>query len=539
MISKNELDYRWSLYGLLSRLYRLEADAALLDAIRALQPGGEDAVSAGLKAMQDWLAAADNAEEQLAVDYAVCFLAAGSAEGAAALPYESVYTSRKKIFMQEAWEEICRLYGAYGLIKDPAYPDLFEDHLSFELDFAAYLGQRGEHAAMRDFLDAHLLNWLPAFAADVQQYAKTGFYQALAQLTLAFVSADRAFAEALVNGEVGIAPAYSVRSDRFKPLLARLQEKYRVFAPMRQKGRKGMIRYGEISCLEDIEYKQRSQFSPKEVFYPVSQTMYCFTGEEVSVKEPEDEREILLIARACDCNAVRRLDQIFLHNGQPDLFYARVREKVKLVLLECGESFDNCFCASVGTNEFHDYAAAIRIDDICALMEIRDEDLLPYFADEVPANFAPEFVQSNARSVNVPNIPDRETLKAVCTHPYWDQYDETCISCGGCCTVCPTCSCFDTVDVRYDETSPDGERRRVWSSCMLKDFTRTAGGGMSRKTAGANMRFKVLHKFHDFKERFGTEHMCVGCGRCIDRCPKQIDFLDAVNGLTAALERGE
>jgi len=36
MISKNELDYRWSLYGLLSRLYRLEADAALLDTIRAL-----------------------------------------------------------------------------------------------------------------------------------------------------------------------------------------------------------------------------------------------------------------------------------------------------------------------------------------------------------------------------------------------------------------------------------------------------------------------------------------------------------------------
>ena len=94
-----------------------------------------------------------------------------------------------------------------------------------------------------------------------------------------------------------------------------------------------------------------------------------------------------------------------------------------------------------------------------------------------------------------------------------------------------------TVDVIYDETSMDGERRRVWSSCMLSDFTRTAGGGMARKTPGANMRFKVLHKVFDYALRFDGEPMCVGCGRCIDRCPKKIDYLDTVNGLTDALEK--
>jgi len=62
---------------------------------------------------------------------------------------------------------------------------------------------------------------------------------------------------------------------------------------------------------------------------------------------------------------------------------------------------------------------------------------------------------------------------------------------------------------------------------------------MARKTQGANMRFKVLHKMYDYKARFGVEHMCVGCGRCIDRCPKGIDYLDAVNGLTDALAGGK
>ena len=62
---------------------------------------------------------------------------------------------------------------------------------------------------------------------------------------------------------------------------------------------------------------------------------------------------------------------------------ARMRETVKPVLLECREGFDNCFCASMGTNEAWDYAAAVRIDDICALMEICDEELLPYFWSRV------------------------------------------------------------------------------------------------------------------------------------------------------------
>ena len=96
------------------------------------------------------------------------------------------------------------------------------------------------------------------------------------------------------------------------------------------------------------------------------------------------------------------------------------------------------------------------------------------------------------------------------------------------------------MDIIYHETSSDGERRRVWSACMLADFTETAGGSRARKTQGDNMRFKVLHKVYDYQLRFGGEgQMCVGCGRCIDRCPREIDYLDAVNGLTAALSGRE
>lgn len=545
MISKTSDISRVRMYRLLSRLYRAEADVALLDGLKNMAlPQAEGELAEGYALLNHYLdGCSKNALEDLAVDYAAVFLAAGSADGSAAIPCESVYTSPKRMFMQEAWEDARLRYAEQGLGKDGAVDDLHEDHLALELEFMAWLVENGTVEEQAEFLNRHLLNWVPAFAADIKRYARTDFYKAAGRITAAFLALEGEYLSALLSGEIRQAQSFSVRADRMAPIFARLKEKYRIFAPRRFPGRgpKGgdLIRYGEIDAITDVVYKEKSHFSAKEVFYPISQTMFYFNEDRCTEKELDDDKGILLFARPCDLNAIRRLDQIFLHNGQPDLYYARMREKLKLILLECREGFDNCFCVSMGTNEAFDYAAAVRIDDICALMEICDEELLPCFQDEVPIEFTPEFVKENRRAARPPKIDSREDLERACTLDYWNRYDEDCIACGGCNTVCPTCSCFDTVDVLYNETSRDGERRRVWSGCMLRDFTRTAGGGLARKTQGANMRFKVLHKMYDYKARFGGGHMCVGCGRCVDRCPKGIDYLDAVNGLTDALGAGK
>lgn len=545
MISKTNDSSRGRMYALLSRLYRAEVDGRLLDDLKALAlPQAEGELADGYALLRGYLdGCGESALEELAVDYATVFLAAGSAEGAAAIPCESVYTSSKRIFMQEAWEDVSRRYAEKGLGKDGAVDDLHEDHLALELEFMGWLVDNGSIEEQADFLNAHLLNWVPAFAADIEKYARVDFYKAVGRITAAFLALEGEYLSALLSGEVRQAKSFSVRADRMALIFTRLKEKYRIFAPKRFPGRgpKGgdLIRYGEIDAITDVVYKEKAHFSAKEVFYPVSQTMFYFNGDHCTEKELEDGKGILLFVRPCDINSIRRLDNIFLHNGQPDLYYARMREKVKLILLECREGFENCFCVSMGSNMAYDYAAAVRIDDICALVEVCDENLLPYFQDEVPIEFTPEFIRENRRAARPPRIESREQLGQVCALDYWNQYDEECIACGGCNTVCPTCSCFDTVDIIYNETSRDGERRRVWSSCMLRDFTQTAGGGMARKTQGANMRFKVLHKMYDYKARFGSEHMCVGCGRCIDRCPKGIDYLDAVNGLTDALAGGK
>ena len=63
-----------------------------------------------------------------------------------------------------------------------------------------------------------------------------------------------------------------------------------------------------------------------------------------------------------------------------------------------------------------------------------------------------------------------------------------------------------------------------------------AGGHVFRKTAGDRMRYKVLHKFHDYKERFADYHMCVGCGRCTSRCPEFISITATVKKMANAID---
>ena len=323
---------------------------------------------------------------------------------------------------------------------------------------------------------------------------------------------------------------YRIDAEQMNGILEELSERYRIYGPAFD-AQKKRVQYREIRRIDQIVYNRQSDFSPKAVYYPVSQVMFYFRDDGVEDSTLQDDRDILIFARACDIHAVRRQDSLFLKNGgAEDLYYKRLREKVKFILMECGEGFEHCFCVSLGTNQTEEYALAVRFGEDGMLVHVKDEDLAPFFRNGKEEAYTVSFVQENKKKLRIPEI-SRENLKRASELEYWKSFDERCIACGGCNTVCGTCTCFDTVDVLYSEGSREGERRRIWSGCMLEEFTRTAGGALSRKTHGANMRFKVFHKFYDYKDRFGTEHMCVGCGRCDIRCPKDISFFDTVCGL--------
>ena len=326
---------------------------------------------------------------------------------------------------------------------------------------------------------------------------------------------------------------YVMTQARMDAVLAKLAATYRIYAP-KKVGK--FIRYGEVKSVDEIVFDEKSHFSPKEVFYPIVQTLLYFSENDVRQSEV-DERPVILFLRPCDINGIHRLDTIFMENGgQADNFYCRLREKVKFFLMECAESFETCFCVSMNSNATDDYAVAVGCRDGRFCVEVKDASFAADFAEEETGDFTPAFVTENKRAVKVPAIT-RDMVKDIHALEMWREFDDNCIGCGGCNTVCITCSCFDTTDIIYNETSRDGERRRVWSSCMLGDYSTVAGGHNVRARAGDRMRFKAMHKLYDYNARFGKGNMCVGCGRCDMRCPKDIHFSETVGKLADAVEK--
>lgn len=551
---------RENLYNLLCRIYKKEVDQELLDNMKNMifpKEGLTSDLTEGYRMLQEYFDASDeSAIEDLAVDFAKVFLSAGASQGMAAFPYESVYTSKKRIILQEAWEQVSDIYASKGLALENVPPDFMEDHVACELEYMACLCREAKGTMdllanlqeQRDFLEDHLMKWIPSFCNDVYNYSDTVFYKAIAKITTGYLQLDLEILKSLKKSAENLLEStrsYQISNQRMDAILGQLKEKYIIYAPKRMKssGMKNadLIRYGVVESVGEIVTDEQSDFSPKEAYYPVSQTMFQFTEEDVTESSLKDERDIIVFARPCDINGMNRLDTIFLLNGgTQDLYYKRLRRKVKIVMMECLTGWKDCFCVSLGTNKTNNYSMAIRFEEDHVLLEVKDKDLASYFLEEMESDFSPGFIAENVKKIKIPNINNRETLKKVSELAYWDQFNEWCIACGGCNTVCGTCSCFDTVDITYKEGSQEGERKRIWSSCMLENFTETAGGSRARKTNGANMRFKVLHKFYDYHARFGgEEQMCIGCGRCDMRCPQDISFYDTVNGLYDEMEKEE
>lgn len=329
----------------------------------------------------------------------------------------------------------------------------------------------------------------------------------------------------------------SLNQKEFNDALEELKKEYKVYAPklFKNKGTYSdtdMVRYDEISSIDEIEFNQKSYYSPKEVLHPITQTLFYFT--ENKVMEPEiDNEKILVFLRSCDIHAVKRLDEIYLRNGVEDPYYKRQREKVKFVLMECEKSFENCFCVSMNTNETDDYSLFVKVEGDNVLIDIKDEEFSPYFEEGNKVEVSPKFVEENEIEVKIPENLDIGIFKS----PIWEEYGSRCIACGRCNTVCGTCSCFNMQDIFYKDNEKTGERRRVWSSCQIDGYSEVAGGADFRANQGDRMRFKVMHKINDFNKRFGY-HMCVGCGRCDDACPEYISFSNCVNKLNEEVKEG-
>lgn len=338
--------------------------------------------------------------------------------------------------------------------------------------------------------------------------------------------------------------AYKINYNKVNEIIKNLSKEYDVYAPKRfpKQGRYSdtdIIRYDKIEKVEEIVFDEKSDYPAKEVLSPITQPLFYFTEDEYRESKAKNKK-MLILMRPCDINAMERQDRIYLQNGNfEDFYYKRFRERVKVALIECQEGWDTCFCVSMECNKTDKYDLAIRNENDSLIIDVKDSDLASYFDGE-QTNLDLKFVQENELKVTLPNIKNKDILTKLKSHKMWEEYNKRCISCGACTISCSTCTCFTTTDISYNENGDVGERRRTSASCQVPGFDNMAGGHSFRNTAGDRMRYKVLHKFYDYKARFKDYHMCTGCGRCMDRCPEFISIVatvDKMNNAIAEIEK--
>ena len=283
--------------------------------------------------------------------------------------------------------------------------------------------------------------------------------------------------------------------------------------------------------------------TPKDILFPQWETLMHFKMEgktiELTQQELSDEEYVLFGVRACDIQAFKVLDRVFLADPI-DRFYEARRNNGTIVALACGEPKDTCFCKNFGIDPAQPDADVVLWlggdDYYCEAYTEKGEKLLaqweteaaePETVDWLKGEITKKYDALPFAQLNLKGF-DGDHLMEKFESPKWKKLSMACLGCGTCTFSCPTCQCYDIRD--YD----DGhgiQRYRCWDSCMYSDFTLMAHG-TNRPTQLERYRQRFMHKLVYFPSRNDGMYSCVGCGRCIDKCPMNLNIVKVIKALS-------
>jgi len=282
--------------------------------------------------------------------------------------------------------------------------------------------------------------------------------------------------------------------------------------------------------------KTNSAVSPKDIFLPRDETylQYRLCGRQLEMDSVEDVGDIIAFGiHPCDLKAIEMLDRVFIEQDPPDALYRERRNKTVVIALACDSPDPFCFCQEFGIDPLDAPGADImaHLTDQKLIFHTRTEkgrELLlkaGNLLEEYKGAQVDKIIKTADFGLNVEGLVDN--LQDRFTDPVWDELYLSCLSCGICTYVCPTCYCFDIED--YGNESA-GERFRCWDSCMFGDFTQMAGGHNPRAGRKERVRQRFMHKLQYYPREFG-DIACVGCGRCLRSCPVNLDIVQVIKKL--------
>ncbi len=327
-------------------------------------------------------------------------------------------------------------------------------------------------------------------------------------------------------------------------LFNRISEKNALYIPAKVAGVTDFHRFDAESVV-DLDTLKTAK-SAKDAFFPQSETLYtCFRdGKKLRIEAEElsSEEFVLFGVKPCDVKGIEVLDRVFL--SEPvDTFYASRRANGTVVSLACSKPEESCFCMAFGTDCTEPAGdVSVWLDENFLYWREnteKGEKLTEKVADLLEnCDETAVLEQKKATAEIVKRLPyanlslegwNGDALDEKFNSPLWDELYKPCLACGTCTFVCPTCQCYDIKD--YNAGSKGSQRYRCWDSCMYSDFTMMAHGN-NRTSQMQRFRQRFMHKLVYFPANNDGMYSCVGCGRCVDKCPQKLNIVKVIKAFS-------
>ncbi len=327
-----------------------------------------------------------------------------------------------------------------------------------------------------------------------------------------------------------------IEKDGWAKGLEKLSGSYRLFGPVLEKESHEYkeLNQGEMPDLDLVN----TRLSPKSVIYPQTQVMFEYSTDEsekdshVMKEVPSDDKpRAVLGVRPCDAASFLLVKRNFDSPEYKDPYWVKPYENTTFIGLACDNPSQTCFCTAVGNGPYGEDGLDLLLiqegDDYSAKVITKKGEQLAKAAGwntegssddiETRKKEAEDKIGIKDITGSLKNLKTTDLFEA----PFWDDISFSCLNCGTCTYSCPTCWCFDIQD---ENSGTNGKRIRNWDSCMYPLFTLEGSGHNPRPVKMQRVRQRFMHKLKYYVDKYDAGVQCVGCGRCIQLCPVNIDI---------------